>query len=404
VRTMAAMGPSVLAWSLFAAFVAIVLATLALVAFGSATGDELTILLLVGFAVVGTLIATRRPNNAVGWLLMAIAISLGFSTLTDSYVRDPSAPLLAPLAWISTWIWHVWLAGAAILLPLLFPNGRLVSPRWRPVVLVGVLALVLSIFGAALRPGPLDTESPVPIENPLGVGATGVMDALATAGDVLLGLGSLLAAASLVVRVRRSRGAKRQQLKWFAYVGVIAIAGLMLAMMQVLLGVEPGERAEAGWLEAIGAGGWFIAFGALTIGLPVATGVAILRHRLYDIDVVINRTLVYGLLTATLAGAYLGSVLLQLALGPVTSGSSLAVAVSTLGVAALFRPARARIQALVDRRFYRSKYDAARTLEDFSAAPARAGRPRRPRHRAARRRGRDDAACPRVALAEMRRG
>jgi hypothetical protein len=178
----------------------------------------------------------------------------------------------------------------------------------------------------------------------------------------------VLAAASLVVRFRRSRGVERMQLKWFAYIGTLTAFGLALAMLAVFFGTQPPEDGGGTWLDIVGAVGWFLALGTIVLGIPAATGIAILRHRLYDIDVVINRTLVYGALTATLAAAYLGSVLLlQLALGPLTEDNGLAIAGSTLGVAALFRPARARIQAGVDRRFFRRKYDASQTLAGFGS-------------------------------------
>ncbi len=189
------------------------------------------------------------------------------------------------------------------------------------------------------------------LENPFGIEAL--------RGVSLQFLGAILIAAALVslgVRMRRARGRERLQLKWFVFVTSLIV--LFLAV-----GTIGGSAVQNSSQLASG-----IVFATLLSGLPVAMGIAILRHNLYDIDVVINRTLVYGLLTATLAAVYVGSVLLlQLALDSVTSNSSLAVAVSTLGVAALFRPARSRIQAVVDRRFYRRKYDAARTLEGFTA-------------------------------------
>jgi hypothetical protein len=179
------------------------------------------------------------------------------------------------------------------------------------------------------------------------------------AGSVAYGLGYGLAAVALVVRFRRARAREREQLKWFAFIGGLAIASLGLALSDSVL---PHEA------DAVPIFGWFSALVLLLVGLPIATGIAILRHRLYDIDVVINRALVYGALTATLAATYLGSVLvLQLLLEPLTADSGLAVAASTLAVAALFRPARARIQRAVDRRFYRHRYDAQRTFEAFSA-------------------------------------
>ncbi len=195
------------------------------------------------------------------------------------------------------------------------------------------------------------------MSHPIGIpGARAAMGAVDSIAWFLVVVGVTLAATSTVRRLRRARGVERQQVKFVLVVGAIVALATAATMTSWFVSPDGGQQAR---IAVIGVS--FAAF-------PVAAGVAILRHNLYDIDVVINRTLVYGSLTATLAAAYLGSVLLlQLALDPVTSGSSLAVAVSTLGVAALFRPARGRIQEVVDRRFYRRKYDAARTLERFSS-------------------------------------
>jgi hypothetical protein len=354
---------TVLAWSLFALSVAIAVANLALVAAGRG-GDDFFTVVAIGYPLVGALVASRQPRNTVGWLLLAIGIFLMLGGLLDSNIRSASAPALAVSAWLSDWTWYVWLTLAGVFLPLVFPSGRLVSPRWRPVLWVASLALLFSVVGTALDPGVVDADSARPVDNPFGIeSAEGPLTVVTRIGDVLAAASFLLAAASLVARFRRSGGIERQQLKWFAYVAFVAVAGLMLAMAQVLFGKQPGDEGSGGWLEVVGSVGWFVLLATVVVGIPVATGMAILRHRLYDIDVVIRRTLVYAALTATLVGSYVGVVLLlQLVLSP---GSDLAIAGSTLAVAALFRPLRTRIQKLVDRRFFRSRYDAARTLEGF---------------------------------------
>ena len=359
-----------LAWSLFALFVAMLLADVALIASGRGRVEDLFFVAVSGYALVGALVASRQPRNPIGWILLAIGNTLALGALLDSNLLAADAFVPELSAWLSTWTWYVWLTLAGIFLPMLFPGGRLVSPRWRPVLGLAVAALVLSVTGAAFKPGRLDTDSAVPIDNPLGVGGAfgEALDVVSRAGDVLAGVAFVLAAASLVVRFRRSRGVERQQLKWFSYAALLAAAGLAVAMAQVLLGVQPGEDTEGGWLEVVGAVGWFTALFAIVVCIPVATGMAILRHRLYDIDVVIRRTLVYAVLTGTLAACYLGGVLLlQLALGPLTEDNDLAIAGSTLAVAGLFRPVRDRVKEAVDRRFYRHKYDAAHTIESFGA-------------------------------------
>jgi hypothetical protein len=356
-----------LAWSLFGIYVLTVAATLGLVAFGHGSGDDTLVVLTSGYALVGALVATREPGNAVGWLLLVIAVAYGLPTLAEAYVRGGGRSGEVAAAWFASWSWSVWILVAGVFLPLLFPTGRLVSPRWRVAVWIGGAALVLSVIGAGLDDRMIEVEPREPIPNPFGVGgpASGVVTAAAGVGTVLTMIGFVLGAVSLVVRMRRSRGRERQQLKLFAYVvGAFVLTGLLVLAL-ALVSVVPGAPR---WLDAAGGVGFAVALLLALVGLPVAIGVAILRHRLYDIDVVINRTLVYGALTVILAVAYLASVLvLRLLLSPLTGQSDLAVAGSTLAVAALFRPARRRIQAAVDRRFYRQRYDAARTIDAFSS-------------------------------------
>ncbi len=305
---------------------------------------------LLVFTVVGALVASSQPRNPIGWLLVAMGIVNALWTLLFGYTAHSVAHGGAPTttAWLAALINFTEFA-AAILLLQLFPTGRPAAPRWRVLVWVTVVWSVASEAVIGLAAGHFE-DFPT-LDNPFGIEAL--------RGVSLQSLGAILIAAALVslgVRMRRARGRERLQLKWFIFVTSLIV--LFLAV-----GTIGGSAVQNSSQLASG-----IVFAVLLSGLPVAMGIAILRHNLYDIDVVINRTLVYGLLTATLAAVYVGSVLLlQLALNSVTSDSSLAVAVSTLGVAALFRPARSRIQAVVDRRFYRRKYDAARTLEGFSA-------------------------------------
>jgi hypothetical protein len=344
------------AWALVATYVAIAGAGVALVFFQGASTSALGAFAFAGFAGVGALIALRRPGNAVGWILLGIAISFAAGETALAYVTESSNPGRVPVAWVGGWMPNVWFGLAVIFLPLLFPHGHLPSPRWRPVLWLGVADIVLGAGSSALAPGALELQSGIVIENPLGVGG-GVVRVAGTLGTVLGAVAVVLAAASVVVRLRHARGAERQQLKWFAYVGVLAAACLVVA---VLVGAVLGDPNEGFTVLATVA--WLSGLALLGLGLPAATGIAILRHRLYDVDVVIRRTLVYGALSATLGATYLALVLL---IGLAVGESGFAVAVSTLAVAALFRPLRARIQAVVDRRFYRSRYDAERTLEAF---------------------------------------
>ena len=362
-----------LAWSLLGLFVVVLVLALVLELTGSVDSDESFLVALAsGYAIGGTLVAARHPRNAIGWIMCALALNFALNSLAAGYVEpvaDPRERLAGKLV-LAYYISNeeVWIPLVGIFLPLLFPNGRLPSRRWRPLVWLAVSAVALGVVSSVMSPGAVDASEWPGVENPFGVeGAAGrALDVAGFVSAALLVPCIVGAGAAVIVRLRRARGDERQQLKWFAYAAGVMAAALLVALAAAV--AEEAGAEETRWGYVVGASGWFTTLFMVLIGLPLAVGLAIFRYRLYDIDVVINRTLVYGSLTALLAGTYLGAVLLlQLALGPVTEGNELAVAVSTLAVAALFRPARRRIQEAVDRRFYRRKYDAERTLAAFSA-------------------------------------
>jgi hypothetical protein len=360
---------SVLAWGLFGLYALLTAGNVALVLWGNGGSDQLVILVGIVFGLVGALVASREPRNAVGWLLLTIALSFACTSFADAYILTAGRPFVVAVAWVDTWVWYLWLYPAAIALPLVFPDGKLISPRWRLVMWTGIVALLLGIASAAFKAGPLDEEMPGDPVNPVGIGGAAgrLLSAAGGIGNVLVLVSFLLAGASLIVRLRRSSGRARQQLKWFAYAGALAVAGLTLAMFDVF-NESLGGTPTPTWSQVVGGVGWSVTLGSLLLGIPAAIGIAMLRHRLYGIDVVINRTLVYGSLTVLLGATYLVLVLgLRVVLTPLTGQSDLAVAASTLAVAALFRPLRARVQHVVDRRFFRSRYDAERTLQGFSA-------------------------------------
>ncbi len=317
------------------------------------------------FVAMGTVVALRQPGNRIGWVCLGIGVLLSFDpSVYGSYGRDTgSAPLPGAdfASWLGDWIWIPATFSTGTFLLLLFPDGHLLSPRWRVVAWASAVVIVLAIVSEAFHPGML--ASAPGVANPYPVEASNLIPGRLPGGaNVLLAPCFAAAAASLVLRFRRAHGRERLQVKWFAS------AAALLALLFALAGIG---NLVAGLLDAgrpLGLRVLEDAVSASVIGMPLAIGIAVLRHDLYEIDVVINRTLVYGALTAALAAAYLGLVLLfQLVLSPLTSTSDLAVAVSTLAVAGVARPARARIQSAVDRRFYRRKYDAQRTLEAFSS-------------------------------------
>jgi hypothetical protein len=307
------------------------------------------VVLSLAFVTVGAFLGGRRSANPVGWLLLGWGLVMAFSAFTGAYVerglvRDPgSLPGPDWAAWAEAVVWHPAFALLAFLL-LLFPHGRLPSRRWRPFAWFTVAAYLTLSLSAAAAPGAVDLYYPA-AASPVRLPVAGLADTVfgwLLPGQLLL---LLIALASVVLRLRRASGEERQQVKWFVYtvvtVTVAFVAGIVV----------------------FGGGVLFPLFGLI----PVSVAVAVFKYRLYDIDRLINRTLVYGLLTALLIGVYAALVfLLGRLLDPATGDSALAVAASTLTVAALFQPARRRLQELVDRRFNRRRYDAARTVERFS--------------------------------------
>ena len=309
------------------------------------------------FVVVGALLVAKRPGNPIGWILSgaSLLVPVAAGETYAAYVmttRGRPDALAVVGVWANSWYWFMFIALAFIFLPLLFPDGRLPSRRWLPLAMlagIGVLvAVVLGMLTDTLSGQNVDYR----IENPIGIeGLAHVEDMPVVLGvlSIPLLIGCVGAVVAVVVRFRRSRGVERQQMKWFLY------AAAPIVTFPI-----------TDYLPAIVSD---LVFVWLLIGLPTAIGIAVLRYRLYDIDVVINRTLVYGSLTLTLALVYLVSVVgLQRLLSPVMGqGNELAVVASTLCIAALFSPLRRRVQSFVDRRFYRKKYDAAKTLEAFNA-------------------------------------
>jgi MFS family permease len=320
--------------------------------------------LVILYGTLGALIASRRPRNPIGWIFCAMAAALGLLSAAYGYADYalyatgdflPGAELVA---WLTNWLFMAPVFIAPCFLFLLFPDGRPASPRWRPVVWVVAAVAAVAVFATALAPGRLDAHPAV--GNPLGLGGSfgEVARVAKEVTEVLAILVFLVSLASVVVRLRRSRGLERLQVKWVAYAAVLTATSFATSFLFVLL---PSSQTVADIFFLIGVAGF--------TSIPVAAGIAILRYRLYEIDFLINRTLVYGSLTVMLVAVYATSIVVLQGLLRALTGqeSQLAIVASTLAVAALFNPLRRRVQSFIDRRFYRKKYDARKTLEDFSA-------------------------------------
>jgi hypothetical protein len=328
--------------------------------FGS-TQFQPHVFLVPGYATVGAVIAARRGNR-IGWLFVAFGLASALLAFAESYfvrgamLTPGSLPAARMVGWIASVLWP---SGFLFLglLSLLFPDGRLPSPRWRPIALALAISWTGLILSIAFTPGRMTLQG-LTTTNPMGIAALGHPTWTAvTQGAAVIAVATLGAAAlAPLLRFRRADPVQRQQLKWFAFlIGICAASALVAS---ALLGVLPVVAAVL----------WGVAIAGVVAGLPAAVGLAILRYRLYDIDRLINRTLVYATLTAVLGLGYAAAVL---ALGQLFGGvgertPSWAVAAATLAMAALFQPARRRIQRAVDRRFNRRRYDVARTIEEFS--------------------------------------
>jgi hypothetical protein len=313
----------------------------------------------LSFATVGALVGAYRPENPIGWIFCAIGVGWASGLFASAYAvyvfvgKHGSLEVGKAMLWIQDWSWLPTISLIGTFLLLLFPDGRLPSRRWRPVAWLAALDIALLTFIAAVEPSRVDNFS---IGNPFafeGV-AWSIVSSVRFVAFPLLLMSFLASAASLITRFHRARGEERQQIKWFAYAA--AFTGVVFTAAFLLY--DAFKEVEI--LQAV----------AVTM-LPTCAAVAIFRYRLYEIDLLINRTLVYSALTVTLAAVYFGGVATIQTIFRVLIGREeqpqLAIVVSTLVIAALFNPLRRRIQAFIDRRFYRRKYDAAKTLEAFTA-------------------------------------
>jgi hypothetical protein len=316
----------------------------------------------VSFSIIGAIIASRLPANPVGWLFCAAACTIAVECLSAEYAiyallaRPDSLPLGEALAWLAFWVW-IPSIGCIVLSLLLFPNGELPSSRWRWLAWLTVLLTIAGAVWVALSPGVIGNLGFS--RNPLGI--EGLPRGYKPVNTIMSALVFVAAVSTLGLRLLRTRGIERQQIKWPAFVAVVAAGG------SVLYDTAISEAIGLRWLEWAG----YAVVVAALVSFPISIGITIVRYRLYEIDTLINRTLVYALLTAILAAVYFGAVVLLQRVFVALTGEEeqpqLAIVVSTLVIAALFTPLRRRIQAFIDRRFYRKKYDARKTLEAFSA-------------------------------------
>jgi len=360
-----------LAWSLVTISVALLLGGIALdlvtrstvpeLPFGGETEDGSLVadlVTLLTFSAVGAIIASRHPRNTIGWLFCSVGVTIGLNSFAGDYAEywlaggTSMKSVAETAAWFSSWAWILLTYVPTTFVLLLFPDGRLPSPRWRLVAWGAALGIAGCIVGYALEAGPL--EDFPQIANPYGVDGP-VVGMVGVAGSIVAAGALVASAVSLIVRMRHARSEQRQQIKWLAYGGTVVVGTICVGGLINLWNVPVS----------------IVVSNVALLGLPVFTGIAIVKHHLYDIDLLINRTLVYGSLTTMLVAVYVGGIVLSQRVFVGLTGHEelpqLAIVASTLLIAALFAPLRRRIQATIDRRFYRRKYDAAKMLSVFSA-------------------------------------
>jgi hypothetical protein len=315
------------------------------------------------FAIVAALIVSRQPRNTIGWVMMVPVGLYVVGGPIENYIGHlapstptPTVPFLLML-WFNSWNWLL-LIFPLLFIPLLFPNGRPPTPRWRWVSVAAIVwATLFVLIATSSQQLTTNTTPDIVFDNPIGILGTDTVERLVGVWIVGLLALAVACAVALFVRYRRANDTEREQIKWLLYACAVFLV--------VFVG---GFVSGLGGTASLGGYIWGIFFGLSVITLPAAIGIAILRYRLYDIDILINRTLVYGSLTVALVALYFGGVaaLQRVFVALTGQQSTLAVVASTLGIAALFNPLRRRVQGFVDRRFYRRKYDAAKVLAAFN--------------------------------------
>ncbi|MBI4261814.1 MAG: hypothetical protein HY658_14765 [Actinobacteria bacterium] len=359
-----------MAWALWGASVALAVAALVLLYLGREAEPPAGSFGFRGFAAVfalvfstvGVLIAARQQGNPIGWLLLTMGLFSGVQELGQEYAIYAILARATPLpggavgGWILSWIWVPLTSLATVFLFLLFPGGRLLSPRWRWAAGVGMAGVILASASLALSPGPLENFAVV--DNPLAIGSSSLWGPLAGIGLTLYLAGVVGGATSLVVRFTRSRGDERQQIKWLAAAGVLVAAALFLSFVVEIPGVFRPDEGFPAWVE----NAVVLSF----LAIPAATGIAVLKYRLYDIDLVVNRAVVYALLAALVTATYLAVVVGIGSLFGRGDRPNVALSILTTAVVAVaFQPVRTRVQHLANRLVYGKRATPYEVLAEF---------------------------------------